>query len=154
MYAVARHDASNHTLPLHEDLDDEDLKTFVKEYLQYKRGYGTDFENFFQNISKSPKWPVLNEQSVWFENGSDIRGHKTYRHEQRLELVELYFTAPTFETITLDAQVDFITKVSLIGGMLGLFTGFSFISYTEVLYYSLKLCNALIKRKAPDSRKN
>ena len=153
MYAVVRLDASNQTLPLREDPDDEDFKTFVKEYLQYKRGYGNNFEIFFQNISKSPKWPFLNEQAVQIEIGYDTNGYKTYRHEQRLELVKLYFSAATFETITRDSRIDFVTKISLIGGMLGLFTGFSFISLTEVLYFSLKFCSALTIRKSPQNQK-
>ena len=152
IYAVVHVDTSNQTLPLHEDVDDEDFKTFAKEYLEYKRGNGNNFEYFFQNISQSPKWPFLNEQAVQFEIGQDYNLHKAYRHEQRLQLIELYFSAATFEKITRDARIDFITKISLIGGMLGLFTGFSFISLTEILYFSLKFCCAFTKLRSTKRR--
>ena len=139
LYSVVLVDDTNKTLALNDDIhDNDDFKTFVTEYLLYKRGYETNFETLFRNISKSPKWPFLNEQAVQVEIGYDTNGYVAYRHEQRLELVKLYFSAATFEMITLDSRTDFVTKLSLIGGMLGLFTGFSFISLTEVIYFSLK----------------
>ena len=134
IYAVVRHDTSNQTLSLNEDIDDEEFKAFVNEYIQYKVTHEANFEHFFTNISKSPKLPFLDQQAVQVPDA----GTGSFRYERRLEMVKLYFTTPTFDLITRDARTNFVTKLSLIGGMLGLFTGFSFVSGMEVAYYALK----------------
>ena len=46
-----------------------------------------------------------------------------YEISERLQVVEIYFDAPTFDKITRDAKTNDIAKLSMIGGTLGLLTG-------------------------------
>ena len=149
---MVRVDKINNTLPLNESFGDEDFKTFVREYLQYKRGYEPKFDDFFEPVTASAKWPFINEQAVLV----NIKRQEAYSSgyftridvelQQRLEIVEIYFTAPTFDMVTKDARTDLVTKISLIGGMLGLFTGFSFISGVEIIYFTSKFFLKIYKK--------
>ena len=52
----------------------------------------------------------------------------------------IYINSPTFDLITKDAKTTFMDRLAVIGGTLGLFTGFSVISgievFNEILVYS------------------
>jgi hypothetical protein len=59
----------------------------------------------------------------------------------QLELhnVNIYFSSPTFDKITKDQRANFETKLSAIGGTMGLFTGFSILSGVEIFYFLFKI---------------
>ena len=61
-----------------------------------------------------------------------------YKSKTKLHLVQIYFATPTFDKITKDVKAHFETKLSTIGGTMGLLTGFSIISGIEVMYYAAK----------------
>ena len=52
--------------------------------------------------------------------------------------VRIYFDATSFDRITKDRAAKFVDMMSAIGGTMGLFTGFSFISGVEILYFAFK----------------
>ena len=68
--------------------------------------------------------------------------------------MHIYFNTPTFDHITKvgditirfnehlpdpqDAKTNTMTQISVIGGTLGLFTGFSIMSFIEILYFLVK----------------
>lgn len=56
----------------------------------------------------------------------------------KLRLVKIFFSTPTFDMITMDERANFETKLSVIGGTMGLFTGFSLISGVEIIYFIVK----------------
>ena len=49
--------------------------------------------------------------------------------------INIYFKSPTFDEITQDARTNFVTKISALGGTLGLFAGFSLFSGVEIAYF-------------------
>ena len=53
--------------------------------------------------------------------------------ENNLHVVTIYINSPTFDLITKDAKTTFMDRLAVIGGTLGLFTGFSVISGIEVI---------------------
>ena len=61
-----------------------------------------------------------------------------FRRKTKLHLVRIYFATPTFDMIQKDERANMESKLSLIGGTMGLFTGFSIISGIEIVYYFLK----------------
>ena len=154
MYSVVNVDTSNRTLALNGRLADKAFETFLKEYLQYKQAYEIKFASFFSDIL--PKrtddshflmgWPFLNEQAV-LQSFPTTHPLRYYEVEQRLEIVEIYFTAPTFDKVIKDSRTNFVTKASMIGGMLGLFTGFSVLSGIEILYFSILLLLRIYERQ-------
>ena len=53
--------------------------------------------------------------------------------------MQITFASPTFERITKQEKANFVTKLSTIGGTMGLLTGFSIISGIEIVYFVAKI---------------
>jgi len=60
------------------------------------------------------------------------------KFNSKLRLVKIYFSTPTFDMISQDERANFETRLSAIGGTMGLFTGFSLISGVEIIYFFIK----------------
>ena len=168
IYSAVDVDTSNRTLALNGRLKNNAFRTFLEEYLLFKRAYEIEFDDFYEEIlpeiqekdtddattvSKFVKgWPFLNEQAVLQSfTSTDSSGDFTListsnEVEQRLEIVEIYFKAPTFDEVVKDARTNFVTKISMLGGTLGLFTGFSILSGIEIIYFSILLVVRMYQR--------
>ena len=59
--------------------------------------------------------------------------------KSKLSYVNIFFKSPTFDRITQDAKTNFVTKISVLGGTLGLFAGFSLLSGIEMFYFLFML---------------
>ena len=56
-----------------------------------------------------------------------------------LMLVQIYFDTATYDEIERDVKVTLEAQLGLIGGTMGLLTGFSILSGVEILYFIMKL---------------
>ena len=56
-----------------------------------------------------------------------------------MELVHIFFDTASYDEIERDTKIKFEGQLSLIGGTMGLLTGFSIISSVEILYFVAKL---------------
>ena len=63
-----------------------------------------------------------------------------------LKLVHIYFDTATFDEIERDAKVNFATAMSLIGGTMGLLTGFSIISGIEIIFFLFKFITSFLRK--------
>ena len=63
--------------------------------------------------------------------------------ESTLQLVQIYFNTATFDDIERDKKIKVEAQLSLIGGTMGLLTGFSIISGVEVVFFILKMVRSL-----------
>ena len=61
-----------------------------------------------------------------------------------LQLVQIYFDTATFDDIERDKKIKTEAQLSLIGGTMGLLTGFSIISGVEIIFFLFRL-NAIIE---------
>ena len=52
-----------------------------------------------------------------------------------LQLVQIYFDTATFDDIERDKKIKMEAQLSLIGGTMGLLTGFSIISGIEIIFF-------------------
>ena len=52
-----------------------------------------------------------------------------------LQIVHLYIGTPTYDIVEKDVKITFTTFISLVGGYMGLFTGFSILSGVEIIYH-------------------
>ena len=59
--------------------------------------------------------------------------------ESKLEVVQIYFDTASFDEIERDKKIKFEAQLSLIGGTMGLLTGFSIISGVEIICFLAKL---------------
>ena len=60
---------------------------------------------------------------------------KGFKRHTKLHWVQIYFNTPTFDKITRDEKANFVTKMSALGGTMGLLTGFSVISLAEIIFF-------------------
>jgi len=58
-----------------------------------------------------------------------------------LEAVYIYFDTATYDEIEKDEKVTMKAQLGLIGGTMGLLTGFSILSGVEIVYYLLRFCS-------------
>ena len=65
-----------------------------------------------------------------------------------LILVQIYFDTALFDEISQDKKATFETQISVLGGTLGLFSGFSILSAVEIVYYLFKLFSSALARKS------
>ena len=56
-----------------------------------------------------------------------------------LEIVEIYFDTATFDEIEKDKKIKTEAQLSLIGGTMGLLSGFSIISGIEIIYFAVNI---------------
>ena len=57
----------------------------------------------------------------------------------KLHLVKISFATPTYDKIMKDEKANLETKLSTIGGTMGLMTGFIIISGIEILYFAARI---------------
>ena len=53
-------------------------------------------------------------------------------------MIQIYFDTATYDEIEKDVTVTLEAQLGLIGGTMGLLTGFSILSGVEILYYVIK----------------
>ena len=58
-------------------------------------------------------------------------------------MIQIYFDTATYDEIGRDVKVTINAQLGLIGGTMGLLTGFSILSGVEILYYLAKFFMSL-----------
>ena len=61
------------------------------------------------------------------------------RHNSTILVVQIFFDTATFDDIERDKKIKLEGQLSLIGGTMGLLTGFSIISGVEIIFYLIRL---------------
>ena len=59
--------------------------------------------------------------------------------------MHIFFDTASYDEITRDKRIKFDGQLSLIGGTMGLLTGFSIISGVEILYFASRFLAGVIK---------
>ena len=59
--------------------------------------------------------------------------------QSTLQIVEIRFETATFDEIERDKKIKTEAQLSLIGGTMGLLTGFSIISGVEIVFFLIRL---------------
>ena len=59
--------------------------------------------------------------------------------DSKLDVIWIYFDTASFDEIERDQKIKFEAQLSLVGGTMGLLTGFSIISAIEMIYFFLRL---------------
>ena len=74
--------------------------------------------------------------------------------ENNLKMVQISFSSSTFERITEECGIlnniikaKYVDQLADIGGTMGLLNGFSFISFSEILYFAIKILLELMKQR-------
>ena len=69
-------------------------------------------------------------------------------------MVQIYFNTATYDKIERDMKVTLEAQLGLVGGTMGLLTGFSILSGVEILYYVLKFFMSLRTYKTKIAHNN
>ena len=59
--------------------------------------------------------------------------------DSTLQLIQIFFDTASFDEIERDREIKMESQISLIGGTMGLFTGFSIISGIEIICFAVKI---------------
>ena len=68
-----------------------------------------------------------------------------------LQLVQIYFDTATYDEIERDVKVTLEAQLGLIGGTMGLLTGFSILSGVEIVFFVVKFFLSLRTTEARTS---
>ena len=60
-----------------------------------------------------------------------------------MQVIQIYFDTATYDEIERDVKVTINAQLGLIGGTMGLLTGFSILSAVEIIYYLAKFFMSL-----------
>ena len=55
-----------------------------------------------------------------------------------MKIVQIYFNTATYDEIKKDVKISLEAQLGLVGGTMGLFTGFSILSMVEIIYFVLR----------------
>ena len=86
-------------------------------------------QNLFSGICQ------LNENINFYFAATTITFGAGEEFQSTLQLVEIYFDTATFDDIERDKKIKTEAQLSLIGGTMGLLTGFSIISSIEIIFF-------------------
>ena len=98
-----------------------------------------DIKQVFRPLTK-----ILSEKNINHKICSYTTGEE--HPPSTLKLVQIYFDTATFDEIERDAKVNFATAMSLIGGTMGLLTGFSIISGIEIIFFLFKFITSFLRK--------
>jgi hypothetical protein len=108
-------------------VDQQKLLSLVERYSDYKSRYAQNIKFDSSNISKHRPRKLI----VTFLLGATIE-------YAPLQLIQIYFETATFDNIERDVKVTLEAQLGLIGGTMGLLTGFSILSGVEIIYFAMK----------------
>ena len=69
-------------------------------------------------------------------------------NEEEIYFIEIYFDTSTYDVVEQDKKMTLEAQLGLIGGTMGLLTGFSILSGVEILYYAIRFFVSLRISKA------
>ena len=109
----------------HDVAQSEQFKVIKEGYLSYKR-------RFVRNIRFSSSTTVPYIVSI---------------PNSTIELVHIFFDTASYDEIERDTKIKFEGQLSLIGGTMGLLTGFSIISGVEIIYFAGRILSDCLLKK-------
>ena len=108
---------------------DSHYNRMITEYTEKKRHYvkniGFNSSHYDNLFGKRAFWCYFSPQLAYFSLGNEMPGSK-------IDVILIYFDTASFER---DKKMKFETQLSLIGGTMGLLTGFSIISGVEIVCF-------------------
>ena len=107
------------------------LNTLVSSYETFKRSQVGNFE-------------------VIYDEGENYRNQYQMvpKPFQPLRVVQIFFDTATYDKIVKDVSVTLADQLGVIGGTMGLFAGFSFLSALEIVYFVIKYLISVVNRSS------
>ena len=115
-----------------EKVDKMKFKGLVSEYKSFKKNRVQHFR--FNSASNQTAFGELQIGQSLYQ--FHVSGEE---FDSTLHLVQIYFDTATFDNIERDKKIKTEAQLSLIGGTMGLLTGFSIISGIEIIFFLFRL---------------
>ena len=138
LYSDIEHDVSGEVI----GLGTPGMAQLMEEYQAYKRG------NLHDPVPYLKGCPGRGHSETVFHKPPGVEP------ELKLHIVNIYFNTPTVDEITKDAKTNIMTQISVIGGTLGLFTGFSIMSGFEILYFVVRIALGMMEKPKETRRES
>ena len=101
------------------------------------------------------KTPMNMDKKAWDEcRCSSQKLLQKIKIQEHLETVEIYFNTGSFDRVTKSPKTNFVSRLSLIGKTLGLFSGFSILSGFEIIFYILKALHGIFLGKKVQKKRS
>ena len=112
------------------------FNTIQKSYKSYKNSFAQNID-FYQDSNTEIDLSTLDHYI--YDNGF-------VKEFPDLIFVDIFFDTATFDRIERDIKITTEAALGLIGGTMGLLTGFSILSGVEIIYFGIKLLFSLCRR--------
>ena len=73
-------------------------------------------------------------------------------NEEEMYFIEIYFDTSTFEKIEQEEKMTLEAQLGVIGGTMGLLTGFSILSGVEIIYHVIRFFVSLKNTRADNKK--
>lgn len=105
------------------------------------------YENYKNNLRPPVTFPMTSVagKEELISNLNLVIFLTDFQYKTKLHFVRIYFDTPTFDIIRKESKIKLSDMVAVVGGTMGLFTGFSIISGVELLYFVSRLLCHLYK---------
>ena len=104
-------------------------ETFLKSFI---------FDPTLDNLSKPTLWQLIKSPAAILAPAS-------------LQVVEIFFNTATYDEIERDVKVTLEASLGLVGGTMGLLTGFSVLIGAEIIFFASRLILSLIIHSLKES---
>lgn len=124
------------------------LKNGIKDYEKYKK---------FLELNE-----MINDQDDYYEGIfhvmliQELKIYATFlgfEMKVKLKYLRISFDANPFDKVTKDKSAKFTDILSVIGGTMGLLSGFSIISGVEILYFGIRIILDALRGKQSKKRR-
>ena len=116
-----------------DQLEKNKYMKLVSEYEKFKKNNVQHFK--FSSASNRTAFGQFQSRLLQHQSSHNVSGEEI---GSTLQLVLIYFDTATFDDIERDKKVKTEAQLSLIGGTMGLLTGFSIISGIEIIFFFLR----------------
>ena len=124
------------------DLKTDNISKRNKDYLVLERlrqAYDEYKTSFVNNML------LIKNEDLSTSDSTKLKTTRKPYHA--LQVVQIYFDKATYDEIVKDVSVTLTDQLGVIGGTMGLFAGFSFLSAVEIIYFLVKYFLDLLSRK-------
>ena len=120
----------------HEGKDDKIFNVIQKSYNRYKKSFAKNIE-FYQDSIQEVDISMLDYY---------IYDNAYVKEYPDLMFVNIFFDTATYDKIERDVKITMEAALGLIGGTMGLLTGFSILSGVEIVYFGIRFLFSLCSR--------
>ena len=106
----------------------------TKRYREYKQQYVKNI-----GFNEAAFSTMFGEFQSWCFNSHCLMCEGVELANSSVQLVQIYFDTASYDETERDKKIKFEAQLSLIGGTMGLLTGFSIISGFEIFCFVIKL---------------